>query len=350
MSASEQEVLVKLFAQSMGAPWLFEPEEYAVGSGTREPPDLVWYGPDCVIFMFQTRTGKLDRAIEHNLKQAGGWMRVWKTLRVPLRGKNVFQSFDLTYEPGVNVIVLSVIAGTFTDVREHAQHAARMGVRACYTIPESVLKLLAEQNGSVVDLLGAIPLMASVQRQNGPMDPVQLLRLIHHGAMAEGAMRARYGIDPPSSTAQKIFYSLALNRMPVSGESPLNDSAPSLWYSRLRERHHGDLQVATGASACFCDFSFADQFQILYEIDVLLSHIRPGVCRGIFDVIDLEGYSLGVSLCRGLDAYFAQKFPKSADVYFHLEIESGASMCAIGHLRLPSRTRQVLDRFWPVVT
>ncbi|HEX5355531.1 MAG TPA: hypothetical protein VFW93_04915 [Aquabacterium sp.] len=153
---SEQEAIIEsMLDRSFGAPFLFIPRKYRKGSAHREPADLAWLCNGLVaLFYFTRSTAALDQQVEHNLRQAKGYLRLWRTgdATYALRGKNRFG--DECHVPFKNVthhltfIVVSAPCG-IQVFRTSENDKPTLTV----VLNESVLSAISEFGGSLVDLL-----------------------------------------------------------------------------------------------------------------------------------------------------------------------------------------------------
>lgn len=175
MSASSQEQFVSLIARcSLGSPYLFEPETYQKGKGTREPCDLAWWCRD-TLFLINMYSGRRSHPhqVEYNLRQFRGWLRAW-SLGHRLRGRNDWQTFDLAYSDAITVVLLSIVHGPNARAEIHRdwvgdvpRNDAEARVCLAASLPDSVFSRLAQLGGSCLDLanllysIAARPLSAS---------------------------------------------------------------------------------------------------------------------------------------------------------------------------------------------
>lgn len=168
---SKQESFLKtLSSRSMSGPYVFFPDEFANGYGTREPADLVWACNNSVILMNMTTTKlyacdkKNDRKfredVEHNLCQAGGWMKKWNT--IPLIGENDYRKFRIERKDAARIAVVSIVKagdGLFAATTDHPFcevheiRATELGVSLCATFSQSVLEHIIGTGGSLLDIL-----------------------------------------------------------------------------------------------------------------------------------------------------------------------------------------------------
>jgi hypothetical protein len=172
---SIQETLLKDFAErSLAAPFVFVPRKQRNGD---EPADLVWACNNCVILMYMTehkvyadkqkRTRVLQKSIQHNLRQAQGWLRAWRQGHY-LSGDNGFYNFSLKYDSSYRVVILSVIKCGDAVAELHDEDAKRLAVSCCVTLPQSCVQQLAQNGLTSLDLVHLINLMR-LQHGTGPV-------------------------------------------------------------------------------------------------------------------------------------------------------------------------------------
>ncbi|HEY9610065.1 hypothetical protein [Allocoleopsis sp.] len=157
---------MKLISEfSMGAPFIFVPYKWMKGNHPREPADLVWACNGCIILMYLQRTKsykdlikntrKCHDAIEHNLRQAEGWLKEWKAGRT-LEGQNSYSSFTIPYEKYKHIVILSVIECGDAMAKYHHSKTIKLGVTMCATLPLSVVERLAKLRASIVDFIAIV--------------------------------------------------------------------------------------------------------------------------------------------------------------------------------------------------
>jgi len=154
LKSTQESVLHAACAQSFAAPCIFAPDPWRKGNATREPADLVWACNNCVMLLYLDSSGSSPaKAIQHNVRQATGWLKAWRRGQTPLAGSNEFRRFAIAYSDQFHIVVLSVISGPNPVVEVHQQLAADLGVVCCATIPQSWLERLLGFGGTTFDLL-----------------------------------------------------------------------------------------------------------------------------------------------------------------------------------------------------
>jgi hypothetical protein len=153
---SQQEQLMGLFSKlAMGEPFFFIPDKYRRGQSPREPADLVWACNGCVVFIYLCRLKDARKSMEHNLRQAKGWLRAWRTLGQVAKGRNSHNTFSIgsTDAPYPHVVILSVIECADAMGIYHRDEVATLGVTMCATIPLSAVACLTGMHASMLDVL-----------------------------------------------------------------------------------------------------------------------------------------------------------------------------------------------------
>ena len=163
---SKQEELVNLFSHTLtGAAAVFAPDCYGFSGNkkTDEPADLVWNYEDFVLLMYMTRTekkfedqevlaAKKQKQIDHNLKQAKKWLNHWRINKIPLRGKNDHQSFDISFTENLKVFVISIYEVGTNDGFIEIDFALKNKISMCVSLPESAIRLLADLEATPADI------------------------------------------------------------------------------------------------------------------------------------------------------------------------------------------------------
>lgn len=165
MQSDQERLLNRLTQYSMGARFVFAPDEYKKGSATREPADIVWACNDCVILMYMARAEptenedrnikKRNKAIHHNLKQAKGWLREWRKGR-PLIGENKYISYSFSYDEYKHIIIVSVIAGADPVACYHHPEELELSVSMCATLPQVAIEEFVKTGATAVDFITLI--------------------------------------------------------------------------------------------------------------------------------------------------------------------------------------------------
>jgi hypothetical protein len=250
---SEQEKIVKLLMErSMGAPFIFAPDKYRKGNAVREPADLAWACNGCVLLFFMQATSNASsKAIQHNLAQAKGWMRVWRNGQ-PLTGKNPARDFSVDYRDVPHVVIVSVIDTADAGLRYHADEAHALGVSRCATISQTALHMLANRSASMRDVIHVIESV----RESGDLGPERAIPLIadYEELSQAAALPALRGEHPA-----RMAGAIKLASQVIAGRKITTDRY--------------------GASAWTCaevfnDLSLSEHLQIVYTSSVLMQRVR----------------------------------------------------------------------------
>lgn len=169
MHASNHEKLIHHFSQySFGSNYLFTPEEWNKGTAKREPADMVWACNNSIILFYaqkssrpahtdpQVNTNRRAKSIDHNLTQAKGWLREWKSGR-DLIGENTISKFKISYGQYKYIVVISVVdilgCDQVDEASEHSDFAHKYELAGCFTIPLTAIEYAAINNFSMLDFL-----------------------------------------------------------------------------------------------------------------------------------------------------------------------------------------------------
>ncbi len=171
-SSFQEEMIRAATTYSLGAPFLFHPDEYARGKGgKREPADLAWLCRD-VLFLFNMTGGRksAETQVQHNIKQLFGWLRAWEGGE-RLQGRNDYKTFDIDMH-AVDTAVLVSVTQAADDVacflsedtaRMNSTYGERLCV-CCVSLPEAVVLRLVEAGASAADMADFIRYLAKYQR------------------------------------------------------------------------------------------------------------------------------------------------------------------------------------------
>jgi hypothetical protein len=154
-SRSNQESSIEFLAQySCGAPFFFLPEDYRKGkSGKREPADLAWVDDELVVLFYLTESAEdIEKQIQHNLRQARGYRRLWRSrdTRYVLRGKNRFgDKCEVAFSDVAHHLTILIVSCNCSVI-------ALPGVFSegpTIVVSNAVMILLARGNATLVDML-----------------------------------------------------------------------------------------------------------------------------------------------------------------------------------------------------
>jgi hypothetical protein len=165
---NDQERIVQLLSErSMGAPFIFEPEEYKKGNATREPSDLVIACNNCIIFIYMRKKEstthinpdidnlRQKKLIEHNLIQAKGWLSEWREGRT-LMGKNNLKGFKIKYGEYKFIIILSIVDSKSVKEEYHYDKEIELKVTLCATLSQASFERLARIGASSADIINVL--------------------------------------------------------------------------------------------------------------------------------------------------------------------------------------------------
>jgi hypothetical protein len=198
------------FKLAMGDPFLFLPATYRKGSAQREPADLVWAANGCVVLAYLCRMTNAARAERHNLTQARGWLRGWRTLGVPLEGENDHTRFNIRHgsEDFTHTVVLSIIEAPDAYARFDLTELSGLGVTLSATLPLSVVARFARMHASIPDVCRFVDLLRS--EHPGPVGEADVLASVdayHEAAWRTSGADAAWRDDEtdPTEIADRRF-------------------------------------------------------------------------------------------------------------------------------------------------
>ncbi|XYX72744.1 hypothetical protein ACAD36_00701 [Clavibacter nebraskensis] len=170
-AASEQERTMREFlGYSLSAPMLFAPPEYAKGSSTREPPDLVWMTQDLLLLMnMRSSKANQEKQDDHNFRQLRGWLRTWASSHVTLDGDTPIGRVEFEWgERPVALLSITAAQDSYAEVRHDLiseNHVAADHTLISCTLPAEALMHLVRLGGSAVDLAHLIERLADAGRR-----------------------------------------------------------------------------------------------------------------------------------------------------------------------------------------
>jgi hypothetical protein len=165
MQSDQETVLEEFMQRSFGAQSLYVPKKYDKGSAQREPADLAWCS-DGLVVLFYMRSSKeeLPDQIDHNMRQAVGYHRLWASGRpkYALRGRNRFGDECFVPYNSVRAYLTLLVVSDKCGV-DILEPIARDIQNAVVVVPETLLHWIAEFGGSIVDLLTIIDSFLAVR-------------------------------------------------------------------------------------------------------------------------------------------------------------------------------------------
>ena len=218
---NDQERLINYFTQfSLGARFIFPPDEWKKGGATREPADLVWACNDCVILMYMAgakRTKcenrnkiKRNKAINHNLKQAEGWLKEWRKGRL-LEGRNGYSSYTIKYNDYKHIVVLSIIDIANGIASYHIDAEKKLSVTMCATLPQSSIEELAKSGATAIDLIILLSRLKSIKGEVKQSDLIKCLQVDREKIIKDVDPEAKWvkpNTDKTFAILQKILHLL----------------------------------------------------------------------------------------------------------------------------------------------
>jgi hypothetical protein len=319
--ANEHERATRQFAElAFGGRYVFAPPKYRKGASTREPADLAWLCRDTVVLFYMadsTNGWEADR--EHNLKQAEGWLRMWRHPIAPrsLLGEN--PALVVPYDANKAIIILSVTDDErFPGLTMHPEWAANHQIDQCASISTTMMGLLARARASATDLAMLLKWWPSLQ--------------LSPGCTPAGAL----------ATLQVEGRNEAISLL---GEQPPREHVA--YFSRFIEGLQGvPLQgrdVASGPLDVFADFSFAEQMNLAFSLARGLEEINKGagMASMYLDLLDCRtllrvGANMQVICDAGVPSI------ATTDLCITIAGDLMVPMILVGRLRTPSLAWRVL--------
>ncbi|WP_148301187.1 hypothetical protein [Methylobacillus glycogenes] len=272
MQSQQESVLEEFFQKSFGAQLLFKPIKYRKGSAHREPADLIWVNGSFVSLFYMTSSNVgLEKESLHNLKQANGYLRLWKSGKptYALRGKNRFHEECfvpfITLKKLVIFSIISTPSGVHVDMLDNSHIHIR--------IPEILLHWVASFGGSICDLLNISRLYFIEPKSNDLTNDSEfsLLRNITHSyvdfcnqlpRIETRKLNPLVNLDSLDKKLENYDYEdfsfvrerLLLNRIPEIMGKALNGKS-----------------AKDGIARCFCDMSLKELNSLSYLCDIAVT-------------------------------------------------------------------------------
>ena len=321
----QEDVIADLTGFALGSRFLFFPDDYRKGRGSREPADLAWYCRDIVVLMYMTETARGWQCdAEHNMRQAQGWMRAWQDGR-PLTGSNGAQQFAVTNEDALAKVILSISADAALEViADHSTQAVDGNIDLCATVSERLVRLLAKRGGGVSDLVALLVGWPQVKEQVPSLTDIQWFESFRSLSVDKAAREVGWRAPDVFSSDLDLAtrYVRGIRAVPAQGKP----------------------DAASDVNALFADFSFAEQFQLLFTIGRAAELVRAGtpMVRLPFRIDRYRG-SVVVVENSSLLPRVAQSTP-DGDFEYLFELQMGLTAVAMKGIRSPSRAWQTLRK------
>jgi hypothetical protein len=279
--------------RSHGSPYLFAPETYSLGSGTREPSDLAWSCRDSLILItMQDSRDSYASQVEHNLKQVRGFLRLWDKGTGDLKGSSPYATFSIMVDDHDHLALLSIVScdDARAEVHDYAtrpgnQAEARLAVVA--SLPQSVMEMLAENGGSAADLAAFLTTISAI---SGGVDEDEALRLLRT-QFDEGVGRAATSVQMPRDKALDEL----TRTWTVAG---LRELPAARAYNQRAVNVHGGVSI-------FNDLDWERSHHVLYKLADLAAEVT--VDRGLrVETVDVSPYQVVLAVCAPDDDMVAR--------------------------------------------
>jgi hypothetical protein len=154
--------------KSFGAQNLYVPNNYKKRKNReKEPCDLAWFG-NGVLVLFYLTSGKktIQKQDDHNLNQAKKWIKYWeRTPTQHLEARNRFGDYLSIKFNDVEYCVCIPVISHCTGIVFHMLNENKPIGFTC-TVPEALIHAVAQQHGTVIDLLEIIQKYSLKTRRN----------------------------------------------------------------------------------------------------------------------------------------------------------------------------------------
>lgn len=280
MQSDQERLINRLTQYSMGARFVFAPDEWKKGNAVREPADIVWACNDCVILMYMAHAEpsendernfkKRNKAIHHNLRQAKGWLREWRSGR-PLVGQNEYTSYSINYDEYEHIIIISVIAGADPVASYHHEEEKSLSVSMCATLPQITIEEFVKSGATAIDLITLISGLSTID------NPVKQEETLEH--LQNDQRNIISNVDPDSKWFKSnidesfIFMQKFLHQLKEPNPEPAGKS--------------GDL---TCIAQIFNDLLYQDTLAFLVSLMERIEDIKPDWNNVAFQRISLTHY------------------------------------------------------------
>jgi len=320
----QEDLINDLTGFTLGRKYLFRPDDYHKGNATREPADLAWYCRDTLVLMYMTETGRgWEDDATHNVRQAKGWMRAWRTGK-KLSGSNDVQTFAVPYQASLATIILSISADPELDqIVEHIEVASQIGVDSCVTVSNSLMKLIADRGAGITDLAAIVSRWGAIKAIQPELTDTQWFSSLRGLSVQEAAKKVGWAVDgvlhPDLELATR--YVRGLRAVPAIGKPDDNFDG----------------------NALFADFSFTEQFILLFSIGKAAEIVRSGApyARIPFEIDRCKGIVTVAASSRWF-SHLGSLADPDCDFEYLFELELGLTVVSFRDLRSPSRAWKTL--------
>lgn len=306
MNSKQEKIINTLSEKSLGAPFIFAPDEYKKGNATREPADLVWACNNCIfLFYMKSKEDKMgkevavlkrrkEKLIIDNIKQAKGWLSEWRNGR-NLKGKNKFRSFDIDYKEYRNIVIIGLIDYGNEDGYYHQDYEKELDVRLCTTLSHRTFELLVSLDITAIDLILLI-LDLKERDLNGAPNVLLNIGLDYYNKAHQYAWESAKNLIPSVlpekellNTINRVFRELRSNLL-----------------LKIKSDHEEDNYTAS----IFNDISLKDYYQLVIVLSQRIKYHEEDPRRMIVYLQELENYIfiIGVSDIRNFHIMSENQF------------------------------------------
>ena len=151
MQSLGEDLLHQIGTWGLGSPFLFIPSKFRKGNSVREPADLAWVSKKAIILFYlsASETKDFDYVTDHNLRQAAGWLRMWRSSQKLHGGPGGALSFP----DETPVYIVSAVSSKASFSKDYPSWTKQMGVAQCVSIPLDALCTLIRWGGGYQDLI-----------------------------------------------------------------------------------------------------------------------------------------------------------------------------------------------------
>lgn len=301
--SSNESLLHDLLGLSIGAPSLFIPSESIRNGSQREVSDLAWTARGLVCLIWTTRCGwdlrnptpsrlakKAAEGVAHNIRQARGGLRRWRTLGEPIQGRNEHQTFSVAAQ-GMQTIILSVVDSPMAYSWYLTKERDDLDVDHCCTIPASVLRLMTHFRFGIVDVVRFMGLLYSHGLSLSETESLDMVASYARvGFKNSKASELKYDRDAMDKILDEFQYIRNLGTSPTPGDSPFPDVVS----------HEAHREGTVHFSTLFNEMSLCDTMTVAWAFHTARQKLANGLGDWAYAQCACENHDIGVAFAKNM--------------------------------------------------
>lgn len=275
MDSLQEEMIKQMSERSIGAPFIFQPNRFRKGNAIRQPADLILACNNVLIMFWMCSTSNRQKAIVHNIKQAKGWLRTWKTGQ-PLIGENRLKNFSIKFGDFKYIGLVSVINSQDDSVEFHPAIEKQLKVNFVISISQDVFEQMTLLGCGLIDWVQIIKYFRNEIKISDRLESNRFYATNATELIGYYQKYASQKADPESKLVGYLHY------------KTYKDIEEMIYHLKLStlERKGEDV------SSFFNDLSLYDLLKLLRHIEERVKFLSDKDTLGIFENLPTTYYNI----------------------------------------------------------